>query len=58
MAKTQTFGDKQKKGKVVDFIPVKVIKWYKDEERSSVRSLERFVRIKELSELDKIDVTK
>ncbi|MFY8160379.1 MAG: hypothetical protein ACOVNU_03545 [Candidatus Kapaibacteriota bacterium] len=58
MAKTQTFGDKQKKGKVVDFIPVKVIKWYKDEDRSSVRSLERFVRIKELSELDKIDVTK
>lgn len=58
MAKTQTFGDKQKKGKVIDFIPVKVIKWYKDEDRSSVRSLERFVRIKELSELDKIDVTK
>ena len=58
MAKTQTFGDKQKKGKVIDFIPVKVIKWYKDEERSSVRSLERFVRVKELSELDKIDVSK
>lgn len=58
MAKTQTFGDKQKKGKVIDFIPVKVIKWYKDEDRSSVRSLEKFVRIKDLSELDKIDVNK
>lgn len=58
MAKTQTFGDKQKKGKVIDFIPVKVIKWYKDEDRSSVRSLEKFVRIKDLSELDKIDVSK
>ena len=58
MAKTQTFGDKLKKGKVIDFIPVKVIKWYKDDNRDSVRSLERFVRIKDLSELDKIDVNK
>ena len=58
MAKTQTFGDKQKKGKVIDFIPVKVIKWYKDDVRSTVRSLERFVRVKELSELDNIDVNK
>lgn len=58
MAKTQTFGDKLKKSKVIDFIPVKVIKWYKDDNRETVRSLERFVRIKDLSELDKIDVTK
>lgn len=58
MAKTQTFGDKQKKGKVIDFIPVKVIKWYKDETRESVRSLEKFIRVKDLSELDKIDINK
>lgn len=59
MAKTQTFGDKQKKGKAAEFTTVKVIKWYKDENRNNnLRILEKLVKVKELGELDKIDVQK
>jgi len=57
MAKTQTFGDKMNKGQVEDHgIPVKVIKGYKDEH--SVRYMERIVKVKDLKELDTIDITK
>lgn len=57
MAKTQTFGDKMNKGQGVDLgTPVKVIKGYKDEH--SVRYMERIVKVKDLKELDTIDITK
>ena len=58
MAKVQTFGDKLKKSKAIDFTAVKVIKWYKDENRDSLRILQRFVRVKDLSELDNIDISR
>ncbi|MCX6147737.1 MAG: hypothetical protein NTW25_10905 [Candidatus Kapabacteria bacterium] len=58
MAKVQTFGDKSKKGKVADFTTVKVIKWYKDDTRNSLRILERLVNVKDLNELNSIDVNR
>lgn len=60
MAKTQTFGDKVKKGSATSSgISVKVIKWFKDDSRNgSVRSLERLVKISDPGELDKLDLHK
>lgn len=57
MAKTQTFGDKLKKKKGDTKIPVKVIKWYPGE-KGTMRTLERFVKINDLSEIDNIDISK
>lgn len=57
MAKTQTFGDKLKKKKGDTMIPVKVIKWYTGE-KGTMRTLERFVKVKEISEVDNIDISK
>ena len=57
MAKTQTFGDKMNKGKAADQgIPVKIIKGYKDEH--SIRFMDRIVKVKDLKELDTIDIIK
>ncbi len=57
MAKTQTFGDKMNKDQVKDLsTPVKVIQGYKDEH--SVRYMERIVKVKDLKELDTIDIIK
>lgn len=58
MAKAQAFGDKLKKKKEDTKISVKVIKWYKDEQRGTLRTLERFVTVDDMSEVDKIDVNK
>jgi hypothetical protein len=57
MAKTQTFGDKVKKKKTDNRISVKVIKAYRTEE-GNMRFMEKFVKVNDLNELDKIDVTK
>ncbi|MCX6152656.1 MAG: hypothetical protein NT007_00695 [Candidatus Kapabacteria bacterium] len=58
MAKTQTFGDKLKKKKMDPRVNVKVIKWYHDPERGSLRSLERMIKLDDLSTADKADIIK
>lgn len=58
MAKSQTFGDKLKKKKNTDEgINVKVIKGIRTE-KGSMNYIERFVKINDISEIDKIDITK
>ncbi len=58
MAKTQTFGDKLKKKRDDGRLNVKVIKWYNDETRGTLRTLERFVKVTDINEVDKIDISK
>jgi hypothetical protein len=56
MAKTQTFGDKLKKKKALESgINVKVIKGFRSES-GSVCYLEKFVKVNDLSELEKVEV--
>lgn len=58
MAKTQTFGDKLKKKKQMEAgINVKVIKGFPNE-NGTVNFVERFVRVADVSEIEKIDVSK
>ena len=57
MAKAQTFGDKSKKKKTDLGINVKVIKGFRNE-KGAMSYVERFVNVKDISELDKVDVTK
>ena len=57
MAKTQTFGDKLKKKKLDTTINIKVIKGYKSDE-GTTKFVERFVKVNDLSEIDKIDINK
>jgi hypothetical protein len=57
MAKTQTFGDKAKKKKEDDKIYVKVVKGVPSK-TGSLRFLESFISVKDLTELDKMDFTK
>ena len=58
MAKQQTFGDKLKKKAAGEMeTHVKVIKPYFTEE-GNMRFLERQVKVKDLSELEKIDISK
>jgi hypothetical protein len=57
MAKAQTFGDKSK-GKAKDTsLNVKVIKGFRSE-KGSIKYLTRFVKIKDVAEVDKIDISK
>lgn len=56
MAKQQTFGDKSKKKSGSDLIPVKVIKWYHDENRGTLRASEKFVKVKDVNELANIEL--
>jgi len=59
MAKQQTFGDKLKKKKQVDdSINVKVIQGVQSELRGTVRFIDLMVKVKDLNELENIDVTK
>lgn len=55
MAKKQTFDSKGKKD---NRIPVKVLKWYQDETRGSLRLLTRFVKVTDLNELQNIEINK
>ncbi len=58
MAKTQTFGDKLKKKKGDDKTWVKVISWYNCDKRGTLRQLDRLVGVKDIAEVDKLEVTK
>lgn len=59
MAKQQTFGDKLKKKKQVeDFISVRVVQGLQSELRGTVRFVDLMVKVKDLNELEKIDITK
>lgn len=55
MAKKQTFDNKQKGA---DLTSVKVLKWYQDETRGTLRLLTKFVKVKDLNELQNIEINK
>jgi len=57
MAKTQTFGDKLKKKKADSGVNVKVIKTMRSD-TGALRFTESFVKVNEISEIDKIDFNK
>ncbi len=58
MAKQQTFGDKLKKQKQeAELLNVKVLRTYKSD-RGTRRFSEKFVKVKDIAELDKIDFNK
>jgi hypothetical protein len=57
MAKTQSFSDKLKKKRAEAGIHVKVIKGYR-EEAGNVKFLEKFVKIMDIAEIDKVDITR
>lgn len=57
MAKQQTFGDKLKKKKAEEKPVVKIIKGFKGSD-GGVKFVEQFVKVDDLSQLDKIDITK
>ncbi len=57
MAKQQSFSDKLKKKRADSGINVKVIKGFKSDE-GSVKFIEKFVKISDIAEIDKIDITK
>lgn len=56
MAKTQTFGDKTKKKKD-DKVTVKVIKAYRSD-IGSTKFLEKFVKIDDIAQIEKVDVNR
>ncbi|ROL60661.1 hypothetical protein D9V86_09150 [Bacteroidetes/Chlorobi group bacterium ChocPot_Mid] len=59
MAKQQTFGDKLKKKKQTDeLISVRVVQGLQSELRGTVRFVDLMVKVKDLNELEKIDITK
>jgi hypothetical protein len=55
MAKQQVFADKGKRKP--SFINVKVIQGYRAE-ANTVKYMERFVRVNEIAEVEKIDIVK
>ncbi|MBK9249851.1 MAG: hypothetical protein IPM69_17550 [Ignavibacteria bacterium] len=57
MAKQQTFGDKLKKKAVDSRINVKIIKGFRSD-KGSIKFVERFVKVNDLAEVDKIDISK
>ncbi|MFY7998826.1 MAG: hypothetical protein ACOVSW_09530 [Candidatus Kapaibacteriota bacterium] len=56
MAKTQTFGDKSKKQKDTT-IHVKVVKGYRSE-KGTTKYVTRFVKVADVGQVDKIDISK
>ncbi|HRK04683.1 MAG TPA: hypothetical protein PLW14_06250 [Chlorobiota bacterium] len=56
MAKAQSFGDKTKK-KVADKVTVKVIKAFRSE-KGTVKYMERFVKVDDISQVDKMEFTR
>lgn len=56
MAKKQTFGDKLKKGEVAEKHPVKVLKWFFDENRGNLRMKERLVLMDSPNDITKVDI--
>lgn len=57
MAKQQTFGDKLKKKAVDTRINVKIIKGFRSD-KGSIKFVERFVKVNDLSEIEKVDISK
>ena len=57
MAKQQTFGDKLKKKSIDSRINVKIIKGFRSD-KGSIKFVERFVKVNDLAEVDKIDISK
>lgn len=56
MAKTQTFGDKSKKAKDTT-IHVKVVKGFRSE-KGTTKYVTRFVKVADVAQVDKIDISK
>lgn len=57
MAKQQSFGDKLKKKKIAEKPTVKIIKGYKGDD-GNTHFLETFVKIDEIANVDKLEITK
>ncbi|MGB9702045.1 MAG: hypothetical protein ACPL1A_04865 [Candidatus Kapaibacteriota bacterium] len=57
MAKTQTFGDKLKKKKIAEKPTVKIIKGFKGED-GNTHFLETFVKIDDIANVEKVEITK
>ncbi len=57
MAKQQSFGDKLKKKKIAEKPTVKIIKGYKGDD-GNTHFLETFVKIDEVANVDKLEITK
>ncbi len=55
MAKQQSFADKVKGKSKSDHLSVKCIISYKDEQTGTWKFRERFVKVKEISEIDKMN---
>ena len=58
MAKKQTFGDKLKKKDAADTFPIQVLKWYHDDNRGTLRCLNKFVQLNDINEAATIDINK
>jgi hypothetical protein len=57
MAKQQTFGDKNKKKAADSKISVKVIKAFRSE-KGTVKYLERFVKVDDVGQIEKMDLSR
>lgn len=57
MAKAQTFGDKSKKGKADTKVNVKVIKAFRSD-KGTVKYMERFVKLDDIAQVDKVDISR
>lgn len=57
MAKQQTFGDKTKKKAGDSKISVKVIKAFRSE-KGTVKYMERFVKVDDVGQIDKMEFTR
>jgi hypothetical protein len=57
MAKQQSFGDKSKKKDKDTSLFVKVIKGYKSD-KGTTKFVTRLVKVKDIAEVDKIDIAK
>ncbi len=57
MAKQQTFQDKLKKSKSDTRVNVRVIKAYRGD-KGTVKFMERFVRVEDANQIEKIDISR
>lgn len=57
MAKQQTFQDKLKKMKTDSRVNVRVIKAYRSD-KGSVKFVERFVKVDDANQIEKIDISR
>lgn len=57
MAKQQTFSDKLKKLKTDPRVNVRVIKAYRSE-KGSVKFMERFIKVDDINQVEKVDIAR